>query len=361
MSAMEIKDYWPDLEKSLSETPDPSGLEERLEILRRYRKSSLRAIQDRDLAGEIPLTLLFGELTALAEAVLRGGYEISLAELKKRFPEPAGAFAVIAMGKFGGRELTYGSDLDLIYLFERQEDGEYYTRLGERIITSLTLLMREGVAYRIDAALRPSGNAGTLVSTLKAFREYHRKMGQTWERQALIKARPVLGEPFFLRQTAEALDTISYQTYEPEKAAQEIHHLRMRMENELARERPGRYNLKTGRGGIVDIEFAVQYLQLIHGLANPRLRKQNTVEAIRALHPLGLREVANRLEKAYLFYREIETRLRLVLEHPTDELIEGAEWMEKLEGRFFKGRSILKEYLETREEVRAAYERILKV
>jgi glutamate-ammonia-ligase adenylyltransferase len=356
---MTIKNYWPDLEKELSGTPP--DLEERLEILRRYRKSSIRAIQARDLAGEFPLTLLFEELTALAEAVLRGGYEISTAELKKRFPEPAGAFAVIAMGKFGGRELTYGSDLDLIYLFERQEDGEYYARLGERIITSLTLLTREGYAYRIDTALRPSGNAGTLVSTLEAFREYHQKMGRTWERQALIKARPILGDPSFLRQAAESFDAISYTAYDPKKVAREIDHLRTRMENELARERPGRYNLKTGRGGIVDIEFVVQYLQLIHGRANPSIRRQNTVEAIRALDREGFLAVAKRLEKSYLFYREIETRLRLVLEHPTDELIEGADWMERLEGRFFKGRSLLKEYLETREEVRAAYERILKV
>ena len=292
-------------------------------------------------------------MTSLAEAVLRGGYEISIEETKKGFPEEAGPFAVVAMGKFGGRELTYRSDLDIIYLFERQSDQELYTRLGQRIISALTLVTREGYAYKIDAALRPSGNAGTLVSTLDSFQRYHEEMGQTWERQALIKAPP------FLNRIACVLEDICYRSYDPRKVAREIHRLRMRMEKELARERPGRYNLKTGRGGIVDIEFAVQYLQLVHGRKNPSIRTPNTVLGLEALEKAGMLEggVAGRLKEAYLFYREIETRLRLILEHPTDELVEGSEGIERLE----MGKSVLEEYLKIRETVRSLYEKVMSV
>lgn len=348
--------YWRDLERELSSETE---LEEKLDILRRFRKTREEAIRLRDLAGQIPLLSLLEELSALAEAVLRGGYETALSSLGIG----GGPFAVVSMGKFGGRELTYRSDLDIIYLFERENDQELYTRLGQRIISALTLVTREGFAYKIDAALRPSGNAGTLVSTLDSFQRYHEEMGQTWERQALIKARPVLGDPPFLNRIAGVLEDICYRSYDPRKTAREIHRLRMRMEKELARERPGRYNLKTGRGGIVDIEFAVQYLQLVHGRKNPSIRTPNTVLGLEALEKAGMLEggVAGRLKEAYLFYREIETRLRLILEHPTDELVEGSEGIERLEADFLVGRPVLGEYLKIREAVRSLYEKVMSV
>lgn len=258
------------------------------------------------------------------------------------------------MGKFGGRELTWRSDLDIIYLFELFEDQEFYSRLGTRIISALTLLTREGQAYQIDAALRPSGNQGTLVSTLDSFSEYHQKMGRTWERQALIKARPVAGNPEFFEKILKACHEISYERpIDPVKTKEEIRHLRDRMEKELAREKPGRYNLKTGRGGIVDIEFSVQYLQLVHGKSHPAVQTQNTMEGLQKLAAEGLvdGEIANRFEKAYLFYRTIETKLRLLLDQPTDDLVEGAEWMKGID---------LKAYLEMREEIRALYDEVFE-
>ncbi len=351
--------YWPTLAKILEEEP---STEEKIEILRIFTKKGLAAIQKRET--EVTLLDLFRTLTGLAEAVLLGSFRIFSEELRSRHP-PQGDFAVIAMGKFGGRELTYRSDLDIIYLFEKPEDQEYYTRLGTRIITGLTLVTREGVAYQIDAALRPSGNRGTLVSSLDAFEEYHKVSGRIWERQSLLKARPIplTGSPKFLERLLQTFWSISYQKNDPKQVASEIHTLRMRMENELAREKTGRYNLKTGPGGIVDIEFLTQYLQLLHGGDHPSLRLQNTVGALRALHNEGLLsgESARRLEEAYLFYREIETRLRQKLERPTDEIVEEAPWMKEMETTYFGGRSLVPEILACRREVRELYRQGLEV
>lgn len=348
--------YWEELQRDLEKEPD---LEEKIDLLRRFTRSRTKEIQARDQG--LPLLSLFEELTALAEAVLRGSHEISKAELERSHPGGRGPFAIIAMGKFGGRELTYRSDLDIIYLFERPEDQEFLTRLGQRIITALTVVTREGYAYRIDTALRPSGQGGTLVSSLQAFREYHRETARTWERQSLIKARPVLGEAPFRREIEDSFHSIAYQTYDPRTVASDIRTLRARMERELAREKPGTYNLKTGRGGIIDIEFLVQYLQLTNGQANPSLRSPNTIEALRSLarESLLTPTEAQTLEEAYLFYREIETRLRLLLERPVDELVEGSEGLTTLEKQFFKGRSVIKDYLLRREEVRTLYEKVL--
>ncbi len=328
----------------LEELSKATDLEEKLDLLRLFTRSRIHDIQSMELKGSLGLVELFEGLTAVAEAVVHGSYETVREEMQKHDPDPRGSFAIVAIGKFGARELTYRSDLDIVYLFEHPEDQEFYARLGARIISGLCLVTREGYAYQIDAALRPSGNRGTLVSSLQAFQEYHREMGRTWERQALIKARVILGEPSFIRKIQELLEQITYQAYDGPTISKEIDGLRMRMERELAHERPGRYNLKTGRGGLVDIEFLVQYLQLLHGKTEPKVRGPNTLEAIRALGEVHILDpgVADRIEGAYLYYRELETRLRLVMEYPTDEVIE-----------------VTPAFLKTREEVRQIYERIL--
>lgn len=356
---MDTDQFWNPLKRELDAAGD---LEEQIDILRRFPRARRQEIQDKDVAGTLTLTKLFDELTSLAEAVLRGSYEISRAELARLGYESSGGLALVAMGKFGGRELTYRSDLDIIYLYERTEDQEYFTRLGTRIISALTLLTCEGYAYQIDTALRPSGNAGALVSSLSSFQDYHRKTARTWERQAMLKARPVIGSEHFCKAVSGCFDEIVYRRYDPKQMAEEINHLRGRMEREIARERPGRYNLKTGRGGIVDIEFAVQFLQLVHGHDHPGIRHPNTLSALQVLTAEGLLEphLADVLEQSYLFLRRLETRIRLILDHPSDDLVEGAEWLVNLERRFFHEEPIIPRYLECRETVRQAYERIVR-
>ncbi|HSA58292.1 MAG TPA: hypothetical protein VLJ37_01235 [bacterium] len=357
--------YWTWLRTALAAT---DGYEEKLDALRVFARAQRRRLQERDQGGSLPLTGLFFELSLLAESVLYGSLESAWHELLDRpgAEAPQGDFSVVAMGKLGGRELNYRSDLDIIYIYEDAADQEFYGRLGARILSALSLLTRQGIAYAVDTALRPSGNRGTLVSSLSSFLEYHRTLGRTWERQALVKAHSLFGRPDrdtgFPAKLQTEIEAVAYQTYDPKTIAGEIDHLRSRMEREIARERPGRFNLKTGRGGLVDIEFAVQYLQLVHGRKNPKVRNRNTILALASLRSEGVLDpsLAEILERSYLFLREIETRLRLLLDQPGDEIIEGAEWLGELEARYFGGRAILPRLIETREKVRSAYERILR-
>lgn len=350
--------YWNALKARLA---GAEGMEEKIEILRIFPREARPEIERRDLSGELPLTDLFSELTDLAEAVLRGSHVLSAEAMARAGFKTRGPFAVVGMGKFGGRELTYRSDLDIVFFYEDPADQEQDTRLAARIISALTLLTQNGPAYPIDTTLRPSGNAGTLVTSLSSFQEYHHSVGRTWERQALIKARPIVGPKTFRSRLQALFHEISFRRCDAAATAAECHHLRQRMECEIARERPGLYNLKTGYGGIVDIEFAAQYLQLLHGLEHPKLRNPNTIFALRSLREAGFLEppLAEELEKAYLFLRGIETRLRLHLDQPTDELVEGAEWLPELERRFFGGEPLIPRYLEIRKKIRSIYEKVL--
>ena len=202
-------------------------------------------------------------------------------------------FAILGMGKLGGGELNYHSDLDIIYIYDHQgtTDGErsisnheYFAKLGQKIISILSTQTREGYVYKIDTRLRPSGNAGPLVTSLDSFENYHRDEAQIWERQALTKARVVLGEEAAQGKVSRRLSaTPCTAAGADEEVRREIHRLRMRMEHELARETEGSYNIKTGRGGMVDVEFIVQYLQLKYGRDFPEIRSVNTLEALQAI------------------------------------------------------------------------------
>ena len=170
------------------------------------------------------------------------------------------------MGKLGGADLNYHSDLDIIFVYDHQgnTDGEkqisnheYFAKLAQKIISILTMQTREGYVYKIDTRLRPSGNAGPLVTSLDSFLEYHRKEAQIWERQALTKARVVLGDQALACQIGDIIRQTVYGVSIDDDGRREIHRLRMRMENELAKETGDSYNIKTGRGGMVDVEFAV--------------------------------------------------------------------------------------------------------
>ncbi len=353
-------DYFTRLRQDLGTADDFEG---QLDMLRRFTRRENLSLRDEELSGRLTLPQFFRSLTHVAEAAVQGASDMAHQELFGSERGLDGSFSIIAMGKFGGHEITCYSDLDIIYLYEQPSDQEKATRWGQRIISALTLLTREGSAYKIDTALRPSGNRGTLVSSLESFRDYHRTMGKTWERQALIKARPVTGDAPFVETIRNLFLQTTYRPSDPKEIAQEIHALRLRMQNELARERPGFYNIKTGRGGMIDIEFATQYLQLVHGLSHGEVRCPNTLEALQALEQSGLLEqsLAKDLQDAYLFYRELETRIRLVLERSSDELIAGKDWLKTVEERFFDGQSVTNLYLDVREAVRARYMKILGV
>jgi glutamate-ammonia-ligase adenylyltransferase len=253
------------------------------------------------------------------------------------------------MGKLGGMELNYHSDLDIIFIYEGdgetrpiegtdpgrfrgQSNQEYFAKLAQRIISVLSLMTREGYVYQIDARLRPSGNKGPLVTSLPAYQAYHQESAAPWERQALIKARVVTGTPTLAGRITALNEPIVYERPLPENLAEEIYRLRQRMEKEIAREDEGHLNIKTGRGGMVDVEFLVQYLQLRHGGEHPKLRVPNTLEALHVLHRERLLpgEDCDNLTNGYKFLRRLENKLRLVHDQSVSELSADPGYLAKL-------------------------------
>jgi glutamate-ammonia-ligase adenylyltransferase len=359
--------------------------EEQLDVVRRYRNEEFLRIGMNDIHGKLGQGATTTQLTLLAEVCLEAAYRLAVLDLK-RFGRPrcriAGgeadaSLAVIAMGKLGGEELNYHSDLDIIFVYDHQgmTDGEkrltnheYFARLAQKIISILTMQTREGYVYKIDTRLRPSGNAGPLVTSLESFLDYHRKEAQIWERQALTKARVVLGDDQLAVQVNDVIRQTVYGSSIDDDGRREIHRLRMRMENELAREKEGSYNIKTGRGGIVDVEFAVQYLQLKYGNRYPELRTTSTVVALKEIRALGLLrdDDAEILLSGYKFLRKLENRLRIIHDYSVNDLTGPLNYMNKLARRLGydaalknPGTALISDYEETTGSIRRCYARIL--
>jgi glutamate-ammonia-ligase adenylyltransferase len=233
------------------------------------------------------------------------------------------------MGKLGGRELGYHSDLDVIFVHdagdpawwrERTVPGELFTRIAQRTISVLQTPTAEGVAYRIDTRLRPSGNQGALVTSLEAFEAYHRTSAALWERQALVKARVVSGPPDLRERLEAAIAGFVYGRGLTGEEAAALREMRARIAEERGAHRSGEVNIKTDPGGLVDVEFAVQMLQLRHGHAEPRVRRRGTRRALDALAACGLldAESARALRDGWDFLRALEGRLRIERDQPVE-------------------------------------------
>ncbi len=360
--------------------------EDRLDILRRYRHEEFLRIGMNDIHGNMEQADIATQLTRLAEACLYAACGMAQLELV-RFGRPGyrGAdgeireanFAIIGMGKMGGGELNYHSDLDIIYIYDRQgetngerriSNHEYFAKLGQKIILILTTQTREGYVYKIDTRLRPSGNAGPLVTSLDSFRDYQRDEAQIWERQALTKARVVYGDGALARGVEEVIRDTVYGKGVDETVRREIHRLRMRMETEIARESTGSYNIKTGRGGMVDVEFIVQYLQLAYGRDFPGIRSTNTIEALQAIkgHSLIPAEECDTLLNGYVCLRRLEYRLRIVHDYSMNDLGGSREYLNKLARRLGydpnlrnPGEVMMKDYQDMTGAVRRVYDKIL--
>ncbi|ACM18753.1 glutamate--ammonia ligase adenylyltransferase [Geotalea daltonii FRC-32] len=362
--------------------------EEKLDTLRRYRHEEFLRIGLNDIYGKMGQTEIAVQLTTLADVCLAAACRMAKQELH-RFGRPTykeqddsvqqAHFAVLAMGKLGGNELNYHSDLDVIYIYDHQgmTDGEkqitnheYFAKLAQKIILILTTQTREGYVYKIDTRLRPSGNAGPLVTSLDSFVNYHREDAQIWERQALTRARVAFGIGSLKSKVEEIVHQAVYGTGCGDEVRKEIHRLRMRMENELAKESEGSYNIKTGRGGIVDIEFIVQYLQLKHGVACPEIRSTNTLVAMKGMKACGLigEEPFNVLQSGYKFLRRLENRLRIIHDYSMNDLGGPAKYLNKLARRLgydpqlkHPGEALIRDYEQITGEVRRVYDHIFVV
>ena len=317
-------------------------LEDQLGELRRYKNEEVLRIAVHDIAGAIPLASVAEQLSDLAEVALERCLAMAEQEAREKGRLPRHRLCVIAMGKLGGRELGYHSDLDLIFLY-RSEPGDEaaphsshadYARLAQRLMSFLQMPLREGLLWKIDTRLRPSGNQGALVTSAAGFARYH--MGgagvapvrsQLWERQALLRARFVAGDRALFEevQANVLVPALWSRPADPAQLAAEIRRMRERIEAEIGKEAERGPNPKSGRGGLIDVEFAAQFLQLAHGHAHPSLRTPSTPVALRRLREAGLlTDVQHEaLAGGYEFLRRLDLRLRIVHDYTVDHLPQG--------------------------------------
>ncbi len=281
--------------------------------LRRFRRRAMLRVAARDLGGA-PFADVVAEISAVAEACIR----IAIGRVAY------GELAVIALGKLGGAELNYASDVDLLFVHagsgpDRHEEAE---RLVGETIRLLAEPTAEGIALRVDATLRPGGRTGPLSRSLDAMREYYERHAATWERQAMIKARPVAGDPEVGRGFVDAVTPVVYPDELPPATIDEVRRVKVRLEEYVRARGKERTEIKRGRGGIRDVEFSVQLLQLVHGRRDRTLRQPNTLAALNALAEEGYvaTDDAEALADAYRFLRTLEHRLQIVRDLQTHEL-----------------------------------------
>ncbi|HEX9577800.1 MAG TPA: bifunctional [glutamate--ammonia ligase]-adenylyl-L-tyrosine phosphorylase/[glutamate--ammonia-ligase] adenylyltransferase [Myxococcales bacterium] len=369
-----------DLRAELKDRLLSPDVEAVLTELRRFHNEEVLRIALHDVAGALDVESVSRQLSDLAGVCVESCLALATAEIEKRDGAPRGldgaptSLVVIGLGKLGGRELGYHSDLDLLFLYstpgeteKRVSNHEHFARVAQKLISHLGLPLREGALYRIDTRLRPSGNAGPLVVSFEALATYHSREARLWERQALLKARAVAGdETLFARARTQVLEPSLFRREKPEDAARELLSMRERMEREIAAESPGRYNSKLGRGGLVDVEFAVQFLQLVHGAEHPRVRSASTPQALADLLQAGLLapEDHQPLARGYRFLRRLESRLRIVRDRSVDHLPESGRELLHLARRMGysgprAGEELLADYERTAAEVRAAFLRVL--
>ncbi len=290
-----------------------------LDALRIAYYARLLSLAGRDLTAPDPMTVvpaIAAELADLASAALEAALALARAGL------PAGAapcrFTVIGMGKCGGRELNYVSDVDVIYVAEPVGDADEgpalitASKLAAGLARACSAITAEGTLWPVDANLRPEGKQGPLVRTLASHQAYYQRWAQTWEFQALLKARPVAGDRELGEQYLEMIGPLVWSASQRDNFVDDVQAMRRRVEqNVRARDAPRQ--LKLGAGGLRDVEFSVQLLQLVHGRADTRLRTPNTWAGLEALSTFGYvgRGDAAELDRAYRMLRALEHRIQL--------------------------------------------------
>ncbi|MDQ7781245.1 MAG: bifunctional [glutamate--ammonia ligase]-adenylyl-L-tyrosine phosphorylase/[glutamate--ammonia-ligase] adenylyltransferase [Desulfomonilaceae bacterium] len=346
--------------------------EVKLDVIRIFKHEEMLLIGVRHLLGEIESTGARWLVTELAEACLEIAVELAAREMTRKYgPTDLSdtlPFVVLAMGKFGGMEMTYLSDLDVIFIYDSpvQEMGrlgthEWFTRLANRIISILSVPTSEGTAFAIDTRLRPSGNKGPLVCSLDAFREYHRTSSQLWEKQALIKGRTVIGPPEPAGEVQAIVRDCIMRTEPSDDDIREIARLRSRMQRELALEDELHVDMKTGHGGMVDVEFFVQGHILKYAKHHPRILCRNTLEALAEMRRAGLldKQTFLALDSGYRFLSNLEDRLRIMEHRSVNRMPLAGKKLSGLAVRMGYGNGreedLLKDYFATTNAIRRIY------
>jgi glutamate-ammonia-ligase adenylyltransferase len=310
---------------------------ERRDRLRRLKQAQELGIIWRMLLAVTDAERFSLEMTALAEAALAVAWTLALGETAEIFGVPRdrrGRFvpaAIIGLGKLGGRELTTGSDLDLFVVYggdgmtdgaQRMEAHVFYDRAVETLSGLLGDITAAGVAFAVDLRLRPGSKGSGFASAAEALERYYREWADPWERQTLTRARLVGGDPRLGREVRRTIRGLLYGPTAPPPDLAEMRALRARMERELGKETPGRFHVKFGRGGLVDVEFITQALQMQHGARHPGVRRPNTLAAIRGIAAADLLPAAEcaTLAEQYRFLRRVSLGLRLFGTRPSDTL-----------------------------------------
>jgi len=311
---------------ALARTDD---LQDALDAARRWAQALEFRIGIHILLGQSDGAAASVTLTAIAESVIRG-----LLPPVERWLEAqhgrieGGSFAVLGLGKLGSRELTIGSDLDLIFVFDAPDgarsDGEkslpastYFARLGQRLVSALTAKTAEGSLYEIDTRLRPSGNLGPVACSIDSFERYQRENAQTWEHQALTRCRVIAATAALANRIDEAIRQALTMERDPASLAADVRAMRLRIFKERGRDDP--WNLKHVRGGLVEAEFLAQYLQLRHGPKNANLLSPETSQVFEHAAGHCIRSADSRLlVRAVQLYRRLQALLRLSLDEAID-------------------------------------------
>ncbi|MBK8253942.1 MAG: bifunctional [glutamate--ammonia ligase]-adenylyl-L-tyrosine phosphorylase/[glutamate--ammonia-ligase] adenylyltransferase [Polyangiaceae bacterium] len=355
--------------------------------LRRTKARIVIEVGLADLAGEISVREATAALSALADACL----EVSVHQALDLGPDAQiQGLSVIAMGKLGGREIGYGSDLDVIFVFDpaaapKGVDADvYFTRSARKVIRFVSMSHHAGAGYELDTRLRPSGNQGLLVTSIDSFARYHHARtsdnpegtpvqpsvrAAAWERLALLRARFSAGDQSLGERAISVAHAATYElAADPEETRREIGRLRERMLRELANERRGRYDPKLGRGGLIEIELTSQLLQMTNG-HDHRVRTTDTSEAIEALFEAGYLSVehASALREGYTFLRRLQERSRIVHAAASQYLEENAPGLLPLARRMgirdrtgtMAAGELIARYRTITDRVRAAYDAIV--
>lgn len=320
-----------------------------LRAFRAFRQKHLLRIGVNDIIRDRPLEEITRDISRVADTALEVALSCALRAVGKRYGEPytqadqPARCAVLAFGKLGGKELNYSSDIDLMFLYD--EEGEtrgargsattnddFFSRVCTEVVRLLSTHTANGQAYRVDLRLRPEGQRGPLARSLASTLSYYDTLGRTWERQALIKVRPVAGDVKLGEEFLKAIEPFVYRKYLSVAEINEIKALKRRIEQKTDKAGETITDVKTGHGGIRDVEFTTQFLQLLNGGDLPEVRQPNTLKGLAALDKVGcLTDTEYRvLDDTYRFLRKVEHRLQVMFDLQTHTVPAGQDELRKL-------------------------------
>jgi glutamate-ammonia-ligase adenylyltransferase len=333
------------LRVAIDAAPDDAGV---LRAFRRYRQRQNLRIGVNDIIRDRPLEEITRDLSAVADAALEVALGTALRNTGKRFGLPRqhsgepSRCVVLGFGKLGGEELNYSSDIDLMVIYDAEgqthgkrseiANDEFYARAVAELIRLLSAHTDRGQAYRVDLRLRPEGQRGPVARSLESTLAYYDTLGRTWERQALIKVRPVAGDRALGDEFLRAAESFIWRKYLSFAEINEIKAMKRRVEEKARQSRDVEHDVKTGPGGIRDVEFTIQFLQLLNGGDLPEVRQRGTLAAMQALESAGcLTDPEYRaLDDAYRFLRRAEHRLQILFDWQTHRLPDKPEELRKL-------------------------------